>query len=195
MEGMERLNGDADAPDGGLGARYRLFGGQPLLLGPVEDGRPVLLGERGMGRRVAREEDGEQVAVGDRQRGVVDFDRLRVVAEPVVGRRGGRAPAVADPRADDAVQTPEPGVGSPESTEGEGRGREIGRLCGVERRARGRLRRGVREQRHGVLLLLPVSYPAGEQRTRQTRRVLYIGGAEWCGVAPRGDGDPRSEAW
>jgi hypothetical protein len=56
-----------------------------------------------------------------------------VVGEIVVGRIGRGSAGVADARADDRGVTPEPGVGSPESTEAERGGFDEARRVKIER--------------------------------------------------------------
>jgi len=80
---------------------------------------------------VARPERGEQLVVRHDARVEVELERFAVIAQVVIGRIDEIATGVADARADDSAVTPEPGVGSPESTEREGC--RLGhRLGGVE---------------------------------------------------------------
>ena len=97
--------------------------GQPLLpFIVVEDRRHVLPTPRPGARVVAAAEHLEQLRVGDPARIEIDLDGLGMVSEAAVGGVLAGATAVADPCADDARQTPEPGVRTPESTQGEGGG-------------------------------------------------------------------------
>jgi len=80
----------------------------------------------------------------------VDFDRLAVIADLTI--RGIRllASAIANAGSQDARETPEPGVGSPESAHGKGGGLELlwrggvdrGDLCGLQLIGREQHRQG-----------------------------------------------------
>jgi len=98
-----------------------------LMLIVVEDDRPVLSGYGAVDGRVVGPEDVQQFLIADGARVVVDLDRLTVAAEVVVGGVALRPARVADACANDAGETPEPGVRTPESPHGEGRRL---RLCG-----------------------------------------------------------------
>ena len=156
VEGRIWLNGGVDPPGGSLRPRDRLFGRLALRLGPEEDGRSILDRERLVRRRMAGEEECEQLAVRDEARVVVELYRLGMVPEVVVGRPRRGAAGVADTRADDTVQTPEPGIRSPESAKGEGGGGHLGRLVQIELRTRGRLGGSVREEGHGCSFRSPL---------------------------------------
>lgn len=148
-----------------------LLGDPPLFLVVVKDDRGVLPGKGRLARVVAGPKALQQLLVGDLGGVIVDLDALRVVADAVVGRIGRAAARIADAGADDAGETPEPGVGAPESTEGKGRG--LGPLgsgavdggnCGRRRgAARGRivLCRARRKREQG-------SGEQGHSRQRQT---------------------------
>jgi len=119
--------GGADVGDDAFAERVA---GLPRQLRPLlavrEDEAGVLARVALRARVVAAPEDVEQLLVRDDARVEVDLDRFGVVAEVLVGRGVGRAAGIADARADDAGDAPEPGVGSPESAEGEGRGLQRG---------------------------------------------------------------------
>jgi hypothetical protein len=79
---------------GGVYVRDRVFGDSPLLVGRVEDGRPVTGADvvtlAVLRRRVVNlEEELEQVAVRELLGIEVDFDGFGVVAVVAVGRVGG----------------------------------------------------------------------------------------------------------
>lgn len=69
---------------------------------------------------VAVPEQLEERVVLDDRRIERELDRLGMVADVLVRRRSCRAAGIADLRAKDSIETPEPGVGSPESPEREG---------------------------------------------------------------------------
>ena len=87
-------------------------------------------------RVMAFPEDIEQFPVGDHGRIEVHLDRLDVVPEIVVFGVLRRPSRVADTGAENAGETPEPGVRTPESAQGEGRR--------LRRFVRGRIDRGDR---------------------------------------------------
>ena len=94
-------------------------------------------------------EEVEELVVADDGRVEVDLERLGVVAEVVVrGIRMGAA-RVADAGAVDAGDGPEPGVGGPESADGERGGLESGGPLEID--GRRRPRHGLNGC-HGVLL-------------------------------------------
>ena len=99
-----------------------LLGSRTLRRPVHEDRGLVLLGELRPRRAVAGPVDVQQLVVGNDLRIEVDLDRFAVVAEAPIGRILLLAAGVADARADDTGQTPEPGVRSPESPQREGRG-------------------------------------------------------------------------
>lgn len=131
-EAVERLEHRRDPP-GPRAYHVRRVLGRSALVVVHEDRRPALPGVGGRARVVTGPEHREQVLVAHGVGVVVDLDRLGVAARPMVGRVGSRAPGIPDARADDAIQTPEPGVGAPESTEGEGGGEHVGVRLGIER--------------------------------------------------------------
>jgi len=116
-----------------------------LLLASREDERRVLDLEGGTGGVVTLPEQLQQILVGDYRRVEVDLEALGLVAERAVGGVWMVAARVADTRAPDPVDEPEPGVRSPESTNRERRGLQligdlqIDRWQGDRERDRGRL--------------------------------------------------------
>jgi hypothetical protein len=70
--------------------------------------------------------------IGKDPRIIGDPNHFCVIANVLVGRRRCRAASISDDGADDAGKTPEPGVGTPESTEAEDRRREAGILFGLK---------------------------------------------------------------
>ena len=114
------------------------LGGQALLfLASEEDGRHVLTAPRRTGRVLAGEEEIEQLAVGDSIGIKIELHRLSVVTEVMVGGLRFGATGVAHSSPDDRVETPEPGVRSPESSQGESRGLDSRRNQEIDRRAWG----------------------------------------------------------
>src|SRR5450756_3031810 len=111
VEAAERLDRGVGPADHRLDAGLRLLRRAALLLRAVEDRRTVLRRVRGVTGVVAAPEHVEQLVVTDDRRGVVDLDRLGMVAEPMVCPIRPRAARVADTRPDDSGKTPEPGVG------------------------------------------------------------------------------------
>jgi hypothetical protein len=90
---------------GGVHVRDRVFCDRPLLVGRVEDGRPVLRADvvsLAVLRRwiVDLEEELEQVAVGELLRIEVDLGHFGVTAEVVLRRVGDVAAGVANPGRD-----------------------------------------------------------------------------------------------
>ena len=83
---------------------------------------------------VAAPEDVQQLLVGDDRRVKIDLDGLGVVTEVAVGGVGLRAARVPYPGADDAVDSPELGIRSPESAQAEGGGLGAGGNCGIQGR-------------------------------------------------------------
>ncbi len=93
-------------------------------------------------RIMACPEDIEQFPVGDHGRVEVHLDRLDVVPEIVIRGVLRRSPRVPDAGAENAGETPEPGVRTPESAQGEGRRlRHSGQGCIDRRYRRGSRRR------------------------------------------------------
>lgn len=82
---------------------------------------------------VAAPEDVQQLLVGDDSRVKINLDGLGVVAEVVVGGVAPGAACVSYPGADDAVDSPELGIRSPESAQAEGSGLRLGGNCGIQR--------------------------------------------------------------
>jgi hypothetical protein len=120
------------SPGARLEAVAGLEGGQKLLLTVRENQRGVLGGVR-RSRGVVRQPEGvEKVVIADDLRVEVDLERLGVVAEAVVGGGIERAAGIADPRAPDTFDEPEPGIRSPESTRGKGGRLKESRDAGVE---------------------------------------------------------------
>jgi hypothetical protein len=87
-------------------------------------------------RVMACPEDIEQFPVGDHGRIEVHLDRLDVVPEVVIRRVLRRPSRVADAGAENAWETPEPGVRTPESAQGESRRLRHSRQGSVDRRDR-----------------------------------------------------------
>jgi len=83
---------------------------------------------------VAAPEDVQQFLVGDDSRVKIDLDGLGVVAEVVVGGVVLSAARVPYPGADDALDSPELGIRTPESAEAEGSGLRAGGNCGIQGR-------------------------------------------------------------
>ena len=77
-------------------------------------------------------EKGEQLFIADDVGIVVDLNGLGVVRQVVIGGVLGTPSGVAYTRPDNAVETPELGVGTPESAQGKGRRLKHGRSTGVE---------------------------------------------------------------
>ena len=97
-----------------------------LPLTVIKNHRPVLPGPGGLAGLVAAPEDVQQFLVGDDRRVEIDLDGLGVVAEVVVGGVWPRAAGVPYPGADDALDSPELGIRTPESAQAEGRGLRVG---------------------------------------------------------------------
>ncbi len=76
---------------------------------------------------MALPEDFQQLGVRNLLRVVVDLNGFGVVANVLVGGVCLFAAGVAYPRADNSGCTPEPGVGAPESAQGEGGSLEFSR--------------------------------------------------------------------
>lgn len=93
-----------------------------LVRGVDEDERGVLPGPGGPCRVVGFPEKGQQSFVGNDFRVKIDLDRLRMVAQVIVGRIRMGAPGVADTCPVNPFQAPEPGVRTPESAQGKGCG-------------------------------------------------------------------------
>jgi hypothetical protein len=91
----------------------------------VEDLGSILLGPGRRIRAVIGPEDIQQFLVGYLAWIIVDLDGLAVIAYIVVGGIRGRATGIANAGSYDARETPELGVGSPESTHGKGRGLDV----------------------------------------------------------------------
>jgi len=99
----------------------RRFGQPPLLLAVVEDRRLVLAGPR-IGKRVMPlPENFEEPVVPDPCGIEIDLDRFRMITQRGVARVICRPACIAYARPDDSFKTPEPGVRTPESAQGEGR--------------------------------------------------------------------------
>ncbi len=81
-------------------------------------------------------ESGEEFLICDLSWIVINLDRLRMPVQIVISRVSGTAASVSDTGADYTFDTPEPGVRSPESAQGEGRGFSSHRLRGIYRRYR-----------------------------------------------------------
>jgi hypothetical protein len=75
---------------------------------------------------MGRPEDVEQVGIRDARGIEVDLDGLGVVADRLVRGVSCGATGIANARANDAGNLPEPGIRTPESTERESRRLEIG---------------------------------------------------------------------
>ena len=74
----------------------------------------------------------QELRVADRLRVKIDLDRLAVVAEGIVGRVLLYATGIADTAAQDPIDAPKLGVGTPESTESKGRGLILCRHLSVQ---------------------------------------------------------------
>jgi hypothetical protein len=81
---------------------------------------------------VVAPEDVQQLLVGDDRRVEIDLDGLGVVAEVVVGGVVLSAARVPYPGADDAADSPELGIRTPESAQAEGSGLRAGGNCGIQ---------------------------------------------------------------
>ncbi len=101
---------------------------------------PVLPGPGRLPGMVAAPEDVQQLLVGDNRRVEVDLDGLGVVPEAVVGGVWLGPARIAYPGADNAVESPELGLRTPESAQTEGGGLGLGGDCGIQGRD-GQLRR------------------------------------------------------
>ena len=91
-----------------------------LVIVMVEDDGLVLPGPGRIGGVVAAPEHGQELAVGDTSRVVVNLDCLGVVTEVLISWVPGGAAGVSHAGADYAIETPEPGVRTPESAKGKG---------------------------------------------------------------------------
>ncbi len=114
-------------------------------------------------------EDIEQLPVGDHGRIEIHLDRLDVISEVVVRGVLRRPSRVPDTGAENAGETPEPGVRTPESAQGERRRLRRSRKGHIERRCRRGPRRG------------PIPHPACHCRLLRSRLIR-------CRVAPRNRG-------
>jgi len=85
---------------------------------------------------VAIPENDQEFLICDLSWIVINLDRLRMPVQIVISRVSGTAASVSDTGADYSVNTPEPGVRSPESAQGEGRGFSCHRRGGIYRRYR-----------------------------------------------------------
>lgn len=104
--------------------------GDPLLPGGVVEDDGLVLGRVGCGYRVmVLPEDIEELLVRDPAGVVDDLNRLRVVAEIVIGRVLLGAACVAYQGRKDTVDLPEPGIRSPESAQAEGGCLDVRRRC------------------------------------------------------------------
>ena len=92
----------------------------------------VLIG--GDGRVVALPENVQQLGIADLLRIKFDSDNFTVIIEVVVIRVLSRPASIADSRAVDSGDTPEPGVDTPESAQGEQGEFRIFRNCRINRR-------------------------------------------------------------
>ena len=79
-------------------------------------------------------EYGQEFLICDLRWIVVNLDRLRMTVEVVVCGVIDASTSVTDAGADYSVNTPEPGVRSPESAQGEGSGFSCHRRGGIYRR-------------------------------------------------------------
>ena len=105
-----------------------------LPLTVIKNHGPVLPGPGRLAGMVAAPEDVQQMLVGDDRRVKIDLDGLGVVAEAVVGGVGLGPACVAYPGADNAVDSPELGIRTPESAQAEGSGLRVGGNCGIQGR-------------------------------------------------------------
>ena len=104
-----------------------LFGQFFLLIGVIKDCGHVLLRPSARVGVVILPEDVQKVVVGNLGGVVIDLDRLRVVTQAVVCRRVICTASIAHAGPHHTLQTPEPGVGPPESAQSEGG------CCGLKR--------------------------------------------------------------
>jgi hypothetical protein len=104
----------------------RLFRRRALPLIMVEEGVAVLGRPTATGGVVRLPEDRQQVGISDADGIEIDLEGLAVIPQLVIGGGFKGAPRIPHAGADHAVKTPEPGVGSPESAQGEGGGLEAG---------------------------------------------------------------------
>ncbi len=85
--------------------------------GMHEDQGSVLAGPRRFSRSVGFPENLQKSSVRNDPRIEIDLDRFRMVAEIMICRVRASSPRVTDARSDNSIETPEPGVGTPESAE------------------------------------------------------------------------------
>ena len=157
--GRHDLRVDLPVSPGGL-AIPRLERQVFLFVVAGKDHGHVLPPPRTLQRVMARPEDVEQIPVGDHGRIEVHLDRLDVVPEVVIRGVLRRPSRVPDAGAEDAGETPEPGVRTPESAQAEGRClRHSGQGC-IDRR----YRRGSRRR--------PVSRLPCHRRPLRSRRMI-----------------------
>lgn len=104
------------------GDRQTFFNLRQLLFRPIEDRIDVLAASSIPAAIVLLPEDFQQVTIGDFFRIIIDRKRFGVVIEIVVARILFLTSAISGTGAENAVETPELGVGAPESSEAEGGG-------------------------------------------------------------------------
>ena len=135
-------------------------------------------------RIMACPEDIEQFPVGDHGRIEVHLDRLDVVPEILIRGILRRSPRVPDAGAKDAGETPEPGVRTPESAQGEGRRlNHSGQGCIHRGNRRGSMRRPA--------LRLPCHRRPLRSRWEKSRAVPWKRGQEVRRDKP--DSDPSEK--
>lgn len=86
------------------------------------------------GRIVGRPEDREEILEADDLGVIVDLGGLGVIAEIVVSWIARAAASIANTSPDDTGETPELGVGTPESSKGEGHRLDMFRWISVDER-------------------------------------------------------------
>jgi hypothetical protein len=127
-EALERLDARGKSPTAHPSREPRSAIARDLELGIIvrEDQRCVLRLMCDPRRVMCRQREIDQLRVGD-DRGIeVDLEALGLVAQITIGGIGMVAAGVADTRAPDSLDEPEPGIRSPESTDAKGGGRKRG---------------------------------------------------------------------
>ena len=146
--GLDRRVNDCASPRGFAVARKLCA--MPLPLVMVENDRAVLAWASG-GGVVTLPEDGQEFFITNKGWVEVDLNGFGVVGETAISGVGLLAAGIAYPCSNNPVQTPVPGVRSPESAQGEGCRGDCRRDGLVKRRSRNlRFKSGCR---HGAGLL------------------------------------------
>ena len=151
--------------------------GKPqLLIVMHEDDGGVLARPAPVRRIVAGPEGAEQFLVGYPGGIVVDLDGLCVVAKRAVGWILFGPAGISHARPDYAGQTPEPGVGSPESAHGKGCSSDLFRREGIDQGFRCRRCGSQSIRAHGMLppFCCEINCPRGKQEQEQC-----ISGKPW----------------